>query len=130
VTARPTTEGLPIGLFGAGTGAAAALWVAAGLESRIGAVVSRAGRPDLAGHRLGRVLAPTLLIVGAHDLVVAELNRTALSRLRCPARLVVVPGARHLFVEPGALAFAEDLAADWFTTCLGQPVPAAGTLAA
>jgi len=129
VSARPAIEGLPVGLLSAGTGAAAALWAAAEPDSRIGAVVSRAGRPDLAGHRLPRVHASTLLIVGAHDPVVAQLNRHAMSCLRCPTRLVVVPGATHLFVEPGVLTFAADLAADWFTACLAHPVPAAGALA-
>ncbi len=129
VSAQTAVDGLPVGLFGAGTGAAASLWAAAEPDSRIGAVVSRAGRPDLAGHRLPRVQAPTLLIVGARDSVVAELNRTAMGRLRCPARLVVVPGATHLFVEPGVHTFAANLAADWFTACLGHPVPVAGTRA-
>jgi pimeloyl-ACP methyl ester carboxylesterase len=103
VSTTPATAKLPISLFGASTGGAAAL-VAAALEpERIAAVVSRGGRPDLAGDRLAGVRAPTLLIVGGDDEAVLELNREALSLLTAPARLEVIPGATHLFEEPGAL---------------------------
>ncbi|MEW2495677.1 phosphoribosyltransferase family protein [Streptomyces nodosus] len=112
---RPGTEGLPLGYFGASTGAAAALWAAAEPEPRIAAVVSRGGRPDLAGPRLPEVTAPTLLIVGGADPVVLDLNRQAQARLRCESRLAVVPGATHLFEEPGALRTVAELARDWFT---------------
>jgi pimeloyl-ACP methyl ester carboxylesterase len=106
---------LPIGLFGASTGAAAALVAAADRPEDVGAVVSRGGRPDLAGAALGRVLAPTLLIVGGADPQVLELNRRALELLRAPVKeLVVVPGATHLFEEPGTLDTVARLAADWF----------------
>ncbi|MGW6985298.1 phosphoribosyltransferase family protein [Streptomyces sp. NPDC054932] len=104
---------LPIGWFGASTGAAAALWAAA--DTDIGAVVSRGGRPDLAGPRLAAVRAPTLLIVGGRDTMVLDLNRAALRELRCENRLDIVPGATHLFEEPGALAEVAGLARDWFT---------------
>jgi len=106
---------LPVGYFGASTGAAAALRAAAEPGSQVAAVVSRGGRPDLAGERLGSVKAPTLLIVGGADHQVLELNRQAQARLRCESHLSVVPGATHLFEEPGTLAAAADLAADWFT---------------
>ena len=111
---RAEASGLPIGYFGASTGAGAALWAAAEPGARIGAVVSRGGRPDLAGPRLGAVRAPTLLIVGGDDLVVLDLNRQALAQLRCEADLVIVPGATHLFEEPGTLAEAAIHARDWF----------------
>lgn len=103
-----------IGYFGASTGAAAALWAATEPGLDIAAVVSRGGRPDLAGPRLGRVQAPTLLIVGSRDHLVVELNRTAQQALRCPNRLELVPGATHLFEEPGTLQQAAELARDWF----------------
>ncbi len=106
---------LPIGYFGASTGAAAALWAAGAPEAAVSAVVSRGGRPDLAGERLGTVRAPTLLIVGGHDDVVLELNRQAASALRCEHRVEIIPGATHLFEEPGALDHVARLAADWFT---------------
>jgi putative phosphoribosyl transferase len=106
---------LPVGYFGASTGAAAALWAAAELGDRIAAVVSRGGRPDLAGERLPAVSAPTLLIVGARDNAVLELNRDAQRRLGGRSELVVVPGATHLFEEPGALEQVSSLAADWFS---------------
>jgi putative phosphoribosyl transferase len=109
---------LPIGLFGASTGAAAALWAATEPGSDIAAVVSRGGRPDLAGARLGRVRAPTLLIVGGADDLVLNLNRRAQARLRCPNRLAVIPGATHLFQEPGTLQVAAELACDWFAAYL------------
>jgi putative phosphoribosyl transferase len=112
--AQPDTQALSLGYFGASTGAAAALWAAADLGTAIGAVVSRGGRPDLAGARLGAVTAPTLLLVGSRDEVVLDLNRAARARLRCASELVVVPGATHLFEEPGALDTVAHLAADWF----------------
>ncbi|MFI1646195.1 phosphoribosyltransferase family protein [Streptomyces avidinii] len=105
---------LPIGWFGASTGAAAALWAAAA-DPEVGAVVSRGGRPDLAGPRLAAVRAPTLLIVGGRDTTVLDLNRRARSELRCENRLEVVPGATHLFDEPGTLEAVAVLARDWFT---------------
>lgn len=113
----PEAGGLPLGYFGASTGAAAALWAAAEPQARIAGIVSRGGRPDLAGERLGAVRAPTLLIVGGHDDVVIELNQQARARLRCPSRLEIVPGATHLFSEPGALEAVCHLARDWFMTC-------------
>ena len=106
---------LPFGLFGASTGAAAALVVAAARPDEISAVVSRGGRPDLAGEALAVVTAPTLLIVGGEDHEVLELNRKAMVRMKTDARLEVVPGASHLFHEPGALETVAHLAADWFT---------------
>jgi putative phosphoribosyl transferase len=105
--------GLPVGYFGASTGAAAALWAAAEPGAGIGAVVSRGGRPDLAGPRLASVRAPTLLIVGGRDDVVLGLNRQARAHLRCENHLAVIPGATHLFEEPGTLAAAAVLARDW-----------------
>ena len=105
----------PIGWFGASTGAAAALWAAAEPDAGIAAIVSRGGRPDLAGERLGSVGAPTLLIVGGADTEVLALNRQAAARLRCQHRLEIVPGATHLFEEPGALDVVAELARDWFT---------------
>ncbi|MFC9324495.1 phosphoribosyltransferase family protein [Kitasatospora sp. NPDC057015] len=113
--------GLPVGYFGASTGAAAALWAAAQDGARAGAVVSRGGRPDLAGSWLGRVEAPTLLIVGGRDQVVIELNEQARERLRCPSELAVVPHATHLFEEPGTLEAAAGLARDWFLRYLAPP---------
>jgi putative phosphoribosyl transferase len=108
------TRGLPVGLFGASTGAAAALATAAREPDRVSAVVSRGGRPDLAGDLLFQVRAPTLLIVGGADDVVLDLNRQALAMLRTEKRLEVVPGATHLFEEPGALEVVGALAAQWF----------------
>ena len=115
---QPGAVGLPIGYFGASTGAAAALWAAAEPGTGIAAVVSRGGRPDLASPRLGSVRAPTLLIVGGRDDVVADLNRRAQAELRCENNLAVVPGATHLFEEPGTLAAAAGLARDWFASHL------------
>ncbi|MFG2355451.1 phosphoribosyltransferase family protein [Streptomyces sp. NPDC048521] len=112
---EPDVEGLAIGWFGASTGAAAALWAAADPSARPAAVVSRGGRPDLAGPRLAAVTAPTLLVVGGADPLVLELNREAQARLRCENRLEVVPRATHLFEEPGALERVTELARDWFT---------------
>ncbi|MFF2349476.1 phosphoribosyltransferase family protein [Kitasatospora sp. NPDC058115] len=115
---------LPLGLFGASTGAAAALWTAARLGHGVGAVVSRGGRPDLAGEEaLGTVLAPTLLIVGGRDEVVIDLNRRARERLRCESELAVVPHAGHLFEEPGTLDRVAELARDWFDGHLAPCAP-------
>ena len=111
---------LPLGLFGASTGAAAALVAAAKLPRRVGAVVSRGGRPDLAGDALDKVQAPTLLIVGGVDFGVIELNEQALARLRAPKALQIVPGASHLFPEPGALEAVIDHAGAWFERHLGS----------
>ncbi len=116
---RPELTGLPIGLFGASTGAAAALLAAAEHGRAIAAVVSRGGRPDLALDHLGRVRAPTLLIVGGFDEPVIAMNRTALAALRCEKRLEIVPGATHLFEEPGTLDRVVALASDWFSRHLG-----------
>ena len=116
---RDDTAALRIGLFGASTGAAAALRAAAERPGRVGAVVSRGGRPDLAGASLATVQAPTLLIVGGADPEVLQLNRLALRGMRCNKRLEVVPGASHLFEEPGTLEAAAHLAGAWFATHLG-----------
>jgi dienelactone hydrolase len=110
----PLTRPFRTGYFGASTGAAAALIAAAELPARVGAVVSRGGRPDLAGTALERVQAATLLIVGGNDVQVIALNRQALAQLRCEKQLVIVPGATHLFEEPGALDDVARLATDWF----------------
>jgi putative phosphoribosyl transferase len=110
----PETRGLRLGYFGASTGAAAALVAAAQLPKSVGAVVSRGGRPDLANDALPDVVAPTLLIVGGRDETVLELNRQALHLLRCPSELIVLPGATHLFPEPGALEEVARLAGRWF----------------
>jgi len=115
-----TAAGLSVGLFGASTGAAAALTAAGRRPQRISAVVSRGGRPDLAADALADVLAPTLLIVGEYDTVVIELNRRAMSQLTCPARLEIVPGATHLFEEPGTLDRVVSLATAWFTQHLQE----------
>jgi len=112
---QPETRDLAVGYFGASTGAAAALLAAARPHAEIAAVVSRGGRPDLAGPALSAVTAPTLLIVGGKDRAVLELNRRAQALLRCESRLAIVPGATHLFEEPGALAAAARLARDWFS---------------
>jgi putative phosphoribosyl transferase len=111
----PGVAGGAVGYFGASTGAAAALWAAAEPGARVAAVVSRGGRPDLAGDRLAKVTAPTLLIVGGEDHVVLDLNVQAHAMLRCENRLDVVPGATHLFEEPGTLTAAATAARDWFT---------------
>jgi len=115
---QPTASQAAIGYFGASTGAAAALWAAAEPGAGIAAVVSRGGRPDLAGPRLAAVTAPTLLIVGGLDTLVVDLNREAQAQLRCESKLAVVPGAAHLFEEPGTLAMAAALARDWFVSHL------------
>jgi len=112
---RPEVAALPVGYFGASTGAAAALWASTEPGTHIAAVVSRGGRPDLAEPRLPRVTAPTLLIVGGDDDVVLALNRQAEAQLTCEDDLAVVPGATHLFAEPGALEEVTEQAADWFT---------------
>jgi putative phosphoribosyl transferase len=111
---RPELKELAIGLFGASTGAAAALITAAALKRQIVAVVSRGGRPDLADDALDKVEAPTLLIVGGEDHTVLDLNKRAAKRMHCPNRLHIVPGATHLFEEPGALEEAATIAAEWF----------------
>ena len=109
----------PIGYFGASTGAAAALWAAAG-DPRVAAIVSRGGRPDLAAPRLAEVRAATLLIVGGRDAEVLQLNQWAQARMRCQVELAVVPNATHLFEEPGTLEHAAGLAGDWFVDQLGR----------
>ena len=108
------TRDLRAGYFGSSTGGAAALVAAAELPQDVGAVVSRGGRPDLAGEALPKVQAPTLLIVGGNDDVVIELNEQARDRMRCEVKLEIVPGATHLFEEPGALEQVAKLASDWF----------------
>jgi dienelactone hydrolase len=118
--AEPRTNALPIGYFGASTGAAAALVAAARPDMTVGAVVSRGGRPDLAGDALPLVRAPTLLIVGGADTAVLALNRTAKRALRCESRLEIVPGATHLFEEPGAVEQVVALARNWFLRHLGS----------
>ena len=127
---QPETFELPIGLFGASTGAAAALVAAAAAPYAVAAVVSRGGRPDLAGTALPRVRAPTLLLVGSRDPEVLVLNRWALGRLGGTSELAVVPGATHLFEEPGTLEAVADLATGWFRTYLtlpsSAPVPPPG----
>ncbi|QWG21319.1 dienelactone hydrolase family protein [Bradyrhizobium sediminis] len=116
----PGVGSLPIGLFGASTGAAAALVAAGVLGDHIGAVVSRGGRPDLAGDILADVKAPTLLIVGGEDFGVIELNQWALQRLEAEKAIEIVPGATHLFPEAGALDAVIELAADWFERHLAR----------
>lgn len=111
---NPDTQDLRIGYFGSSTGAGAALVAAARHPGAVGAVVSRGGRPDLAGAALAHVRAPTLLIVGGQDTAVLELNREALAQLNAPKQLEIVPGATHLFEEPGALVQVARLARDWF----------------
>ncbi len=120
--AQARTAALPLGLFGASTGAAAALRFAARAGAAIGAVVSRGGRPDLAGPAtLAAVGAPTLLIVGGEDMEVLALNRQALATLRCEKQLEIVPGATHLFEEPGKLDAVAHLACGWFARHLRAP---------
>ncbi len=111
---QPETKGLRLGYFGASTGAGAALRAAAQAPESVGAIVSRGGRPDLADDVLGRVTAPTLLIVGGDDEVVLELNHQAFNKLTCTAQIDIVPGATHLFAEPGALEEVARLAREWF----------------
>jgi len=122
---NPETTDAAIGYFGASTGGGAALVAAAELPNVVGAVVSRGGRPDLAGAALPRVRAPSLLIVGGNDVPVIGLNRKALAQLGAQEKqLVIVPGATHLFEEPGALEEVARLAADWFTRHLSRPTNA------
>lgn len=117
---EPSTRELPVALFGASTGAAAALIAAAGRPERVRAVVSRGGRPDLAGADLARVRAPTLLIVGGRDTPVIAMNQAAAGRLGCTHQVTIVPGATHLFEEPGALEQVAQLAQDWFKLQLSR----------
>jgi fermentation-respiration switch protein FrsA (DUF1100 family) len=117
----PWAGRVPLGLFGASTGAAAALVAAANSGERVGAVVSRGGRPDLAGAALAQIRTPTLLIVGGVDYGVIELNEQALAQLRGPKALEIVPDASHLFPEPGALEAVIEHAARWFTRYLVKP---------
>jgi len=118
---QPGTRGLSMGYFGASTGAAAALQAAAQEPQEIAAVVSRGGRPDLAMEYLARVTAPTLLIVGGEDIPVIPLNEAAYAQLNCPKKLIIVPGATHLFEELGALDKVAQLAKDWFINYLNPP---------
>jgi pimeloyl-ACP methyl ester carboxylesterase len=117
----PELSRLPVGFLGASTGAAATLRAAASADSAVEAIVSRGGRPDLASGHLGRVRAPTLLVVGGRDLVVLELNRRAQAELRCQNQLQVVPGATHVFEEPGALQTVAEAARRWFAEHLRRP---------
>jgi putative phosphoribosyl transferase len=112
------TSGLKIGFFGASTGAAAAIVAAAEVGRDVSAVVSRGGRPDLAEDYLAKITAPTLLIVGGHDYEVIRMNRDALSRINAVKEMQIVPGATHLFEEPGALEIVSKMASDWFTRYL------------
>ena len=123
---EPGTASLPVGYFGASTGAAAALVAAAQLPARVAAVVSRGGRADLAGEALTAVEAPTLLIVGGRDEVVLDLNRRALDQMKVERELVIIPGTGHLFEEQGALGEVSRLAAGWFRRYL-SPAPAVQT---
>lgn len=111
---QPNLTHMPVGYFGASTGAAAALWAAADTEVNVSAVVSRGGRADMAVEKLAKVRAPTLLIVGGNDDVVIDLNRLAQGQLKCENQLVIIPGATHLFEEPGALEQVAELAGRWF----------------
>ncbi len=117
---QPEAASLRIGYFGSSTGAAAALVAAAERPSAVDAIVSRGGRPDLAGDALSRVQAPTLLIVGGADTEVITLNRQAMQRMKAQTSLQIVPGATHLFEEPGALEKVTELAGNWFLTHLGR----------
>jgi putative phosphoribosyl transferase len=119
---QPETRALPLGYFGSSTGGGAALVAAAELSDEIGVVVSRGGRPDLAGDALSRVKAPTLLVVGGEDHVVIDLNEQARAQMRCEGKIEIVPGATHLFEEPGALEQVANLASDWFTRHLRADV--------
>ena len=112
-TQQEQTRALRIGYFGSSTGGAAALVAAAGSPQEVGAVVSRGGRPDLASAALPKVQAPTLLIVGGRDDIVIELNEQARNQMRCEVKLEIIPGATHLFEEPGALEHVAKLASDW-----------------
>ncbi len=117
----PQTRGCALGLFGASTGAAAAMVAAVTLDPRVGAIVSRGGRPDLAGEFLDQIHTPTLLIVGGIDYDVIELNERAFAHLKGPKALEIIPGASHLFPERGALEAVIGHAAGWFTTYLASP---------
>ncbi|CUH63867.1 Putative phosphoribosyl transferasec/MT0597 [Thalassovita gelatinovora] len=125
VVGQPVLADLPVALFGSSTGAAAALVAAAQAPDRFASVVSRGGRPDLAGQVLPKVRAPVLMIVGGHDGPVIDLNETAAAQMTCPHEIQIVPGATHLFEEPGTLDRVIALAADWFETHFkaegGQP---------
>ncbi|HYR57400.1 MAG TPA: dienelactone hydrolase family protein, partial [Chthoniobacteraceae bacterium] len=112
---EPAGRGLRIGYFGSSTGGGAALVAAATRPDDVSAVVSRGGRPDLAGAALGKVRAPTLLIVGGDDDVVIGMNREAMAQMRCEVRLELIPGATHLFEEPGTLESVAQLASEWFS---------------
>jgi dienelactone hydrolase len=114
------TRDLQLGYFGSSTGGGAALVAAAEIPENVGAVVSRGGRPDLAGDALPKVKAPTLLIVGGNDDIVIELNEMARDQMRCEVKLEIVPGATHLFEEPGALEKVAKLASDWFVSHMGS----------
>lgn len=123
VLRQPDTRRLAVGYFGASTGAAAALVAAAALPEIVHAVVSRGGRPDLAEAALDRVASPTLLVVGGADQPVLDLNARAFARLRCKKRLDVIPGATHLFEEPGALEEVARVAREWFVRFLVEERP-------
>ena len=125
VRAADEVRALPLGLFGASTGAAAALVASTFDEANVGAIVSRGGRPDLAANVLQRVTAPVLLIVGSNDPDVLDLNRVAAERIRAETHVEVVPGATHLFEEPGALEIVADQATSWFVRNLGERVRSA-----
>ncbi|HEX6629547.1 MAG TPA: dienelactone hydrolase family protein [Gemmatimonadaceae bacterium] len=127
LASEPGLRELPVGLFGASTGGGAALVAAAREADRVRAVVSRGGRPDLAGDALPDVRAPTLLIVGGHDEVVIDLNQRAMAHMTAPVRLEIVPGATHLFEEPGTLETVARLARDWFVHHLSATAPAGHT---
>ena len=117
---QPETRDLRAGYFGSSTGGAAALVAAIDVPQDVGAVVSRGGRPDLSGEALPKVQAPTLLIVGGDDDIVIELNEQARDRMRCEVKLEIIPGATHLFEEPGALEKVATLASNWFVTHLAE----------
>jgi dienelactone hydrolase len=119
VKQQEQTRDLRVGYFGSSTGGGAALVAAAEMPQDVGAVVSRGGRPDLAGDALPKVQAPTLLIVGGNDDIVIELNEMARDQIRCEVKLEIVPGATHLFEEPGALEKVAKLASDWFVSHIG-----------
>ena len=121
LAASPLTGHMRLGYFGASTGAAAALVAAADRPHKVSAIVSRGGRPDLANAALHRVKTPTLLLVGERDSPVIEMNRDAYGHLSAEKRLVIVPGATHLFEEPGALEEVAQLARDWFARYLNEP---------
>jgi len=126
ITVEASPEHLRPGYFGSSTGGGAALVAAAKLGEAVGAVVSRGGRPDLAGPALAQVKSPTLLIVGGHDEPVIEMNEAARAQLRCENELKIVPGATHLFEEPGTLEEVARLAAEWFRQHLQATKPATG----